>query len=70
LATLSVDTWKVLVFTLARLKSAVLGVVGSVEGTANAIIDVLTVVGGIGFARITCFKTKRVSTHKAGEYFS
>jgi len=70
LATLSVDTWKVLVFTLARLKSAVLGIVGRIEGTANAIIDVLTVVCGIRFAWVACFETKSISTHKAEEYFS
>jgi len=46
----------------------VFGIVGRVEGTANAIIDVLTVVGGIGFTRVTCFKTKSISTHKAEEY--
>ena len=46
----------------------VFGIVGRVEGTANAIIDVLTVVGGIGFTQVTCFKTKSISTHKAEEY--
>ena len=70
LAIRSIDTGKVLVFTFACLKSAVLGIVRRIEGTANAIVNVLTVVCGIGFARVACLEAKGISTYKAKENFS
>lgn len=59
-----VDTWEVLVVTLARLKRAVLGVVGSIVGASDTIEDMLAVVGSMCTCRVAGLETEGATTHE------
>jgi hypothetical protein len=64
---IGVDAGVVLVVAETRLESAVLGVVGCVVGTTDAIEDVFAEVCCIGAGWVTSFEAEEVSTHEAGK---
>jgi len=59
-----IDSREVLVLTEARFEDLVASSVGGVVSTANAIVDMFTVVGGIGTSRVACFQAERVGAHE------
>jgi hypothetical protein len=60
----SVYAREVLVLAFAGLKGTILSVVGCVVAAADAVVDVLAVVGGVGASGITCFEAEGVPTHE------
>lgn len=61
---IGVDAREVLVVTVANLECTVLGVVGSVVGTSNTVVNVLAVVGSVGTSRVTDLEAENVTTHE------
>lgn len=66
LAVLDIGTDGHHVFTIATLKSTVLGVVGSIVGTADTVVNVFTEVSGVGLGVVTDFETEVVTTDEEG----
>ena len=64
-AGIGVDAREILICTLAGLKSAILGVVGSVVGTSDTVEDVFTVAGGVRASRVTGLEAEEVPTEEA-----
>jgi hypothetical protein len=63
---IGIDTGEILIITLARSEGTVLGVVGSVVGTTDAIEDVLAEVRGMCTSRVTSLDTESIATHETG----
>ena len=64
-ALVGVDTGEVLVLTLAALKYTTLSVVGRVVRAADAIVDMLTIVGGVRVGRVADLEAEGVAAHEA-----
>jgi len=59
-----IDSREVLIFAKARFEDLVASSVGGVVSTPNTIVDMFTVVGGIGTSRVACFQAERVGAHE------
>jgi hypothetical protein len=69
LAVGGVDTGEVGVFSVAGLKDLILCGVGSVEGASNAVVDVLTMIGGVGASWVAGFEAEGIGTNEAAKGF-
>ena len=61
---IGVDAGEVLVVTLTNLEGTVLGVVGGIVGTPDAVVDVFAVATSVGTSGVTGFETEEVSTEE------
>lgn len=64
-AVLDILAWEILVFPVAGLEGAVLGVVGCVVGAADAVEDMFAEFGGVGSGGIACFEAEGITTDEA-----
>lgn len=68
LAVRRVDAWVVGVLSVTGFESVVLGVVWGVECAADTVKHVFTVVGSIGFRRITGLEAESITAHKVSPF--
>ena len=61
---IGVDAREVLVFTLARLESTVLGVIWGVVGASDTIENMLAEASSVGASRVASLKTETVAAHE------
>jgi len=61
---IGVNTREVLVFTLARLESTILSIIGGVISATNSVENVLAVVRSMCSSRVASLQTESVTTHE------
>ena len=63
-ACIGVNSWEVLVCTLARLECTILGGVGGVVGASNTVVNVLAVVGSVRTSWVTNLEAENATAHE------
>ena len=61
---IGIDAGEVLVVTLARLESTVLGVIWGVVGAPDTIVNMLAEMSSVGASRVASLKTESVAAHE------
>jgi len=64
-AGIGVDAGEILVVALARLEGTVLGVIGGIVKTSDAVVDVFAVAGSVGASGIADLEAEEVCTEEA-----